>query len=148
MVDSSAAKGALERVEVARRHLGMLAKPLEQAGVVGVFSLTLLLFFLLFCCAYLDYWSFVPGGEHGFKGWGLKMGMGIGIGIGSGERIGDGDACDLIDGDWVWDDSYPLYESKDCGFLDEGFKCAENGRPDRFYSKWRWQPKHCDLPRF
>ncbi|KAK6937513.1 Trichome birefringence-like, N-terminal domain [Dillenia turbinata] len=68
------------------------------------------------------------------------------------QRLGfleqDGDECDVFDGNWVWDESYPLYESKDCAFMDEGFRCLENGRPDRFYTKWRWQPKACDLPRF
>ncbi|KAJ0093016.1 hypothetical protein Patl1_25436 [Pistacia atlantica] len=33
-------------------------------------------------------------------------------------------------------------------FLDEGFRCTENGRPDLFFLKWRWQPKLCNLPRF
>ncbi|CAL0301182.1 unnamed protein product [Lupinus luteus] len=59
-----------------------------------------------------------------------------------------GGECDWFDGDWVWDESYPLYESKDCRFLDIGFRCSENGRPDLFYKKWRWQPKNCNLPRF
>ncbi|KAE9460594.1 hypothetical protein C3L33_07496, partial [Rhododendron williamsianum] len=58
-----------------------------------------------------------------------------------------GEGCDLSDGDWVWDDSYPLYRSEDCSFLDGGFRCSENGRPDSFYTKWRWQPKTCNLPR-
>ncbi|KAF5947925.1 hypothetical protein HYC85_013882 [Camellia sinensis] len=61
---------------------------------------------------------------------------------------GGGDGCDVFDGEWVWDDSYPLYKSEDCLFLDNGFRCSENGRPDSFYTKWRWQPKNCDLPRF
>ncbi|KAL8515307.1 hypothetical protein ACS0TY_014142 [Phlomoides rotata] len=56
--------------------------------------------------------------------------------------------CDVFNGDWVWDESYPLYQSNDCRFLDEGFMCLENGRPDFFYTKWRWQPKDCNLPRF
>ncbi|XWS09019.1 hypothetical protein CRYUN_Cryun40dG0050000 [Craigia yunnanensis] len=60
----------------------------------------------------------------------------------------EGKGCDVFDGDWVWDETYPLYESRDCSFLDEGFRCTENGRPDLFYTKWRWQPKHCNLPRF
>jgi hypothetical protein len=55
--------------------------------------------------------------------------------------------CDLFDGKWVWDDAYPLYESPDCPFLDVGFRCSENGRPDSSYTKWRWQPARCDLPR-
>ncbi|CAH8361574.1 unnamed protein product [Eruca vesicaria subsp. sativa] len=59
-----------------------------------------------------------------------------------------GDGCDVFDGDWVWDESYPLYQSKDCSFLDEGFRCSEFGRSDLFYTHWRWQPRHCDLPRF
>ncbi|XP_051120591.1 protein trichome birefringence-like 10 [Andrographis paniculata] len=59
-----------------------------------------------------------------------------------------GSGCDIFNGHWVWDQTYPLYQSQDCGFLDQGFRCAENGRPDAFYTKWRWQPKNCNLPRF
>ncbi|CAG7878273.1 unnamed protein product [Brassica rapa] len=70
----------------------------------------------------------------------------------SSNRVGfleeSGDKCDVFDGDWVWDESYPLYRSKDCRFLDEGFRCSEFGRSDLFYTQWRWQPKHCNLPRF
>lgn len=55
--------------------------------------------------------------------------------------------CNLFEGEWVWDDSYPLYQSASCRFLDQGFRCRENGRPDNFYTKWRWRPRHCDLPR-
>lgn len=58
-----------------------------------------------------------------------------------------GEGCNIFDGGWVWDDSYPLYQSRDCLFLDGGVRCSENGRPDNFYTKWRWQPKSCDLPR-
>nr|POE96387.1 isoform 2 of protein trichome birefringence-like 10 [Quercus suber] len=56
--------------------------------------------------------------------------------------------CDVFEGNWMWDENYPLYQSKDCGFLDEGFRCSENGRSDLLYTKWRWQPKGCNLPRF
>ncbi|KAJ8748362.1 hypothetical protein K2173_002999 [Erythroxylum novogranatense] len=59
-----------------------------------------------------------------------------------------GDGCNIFDGNWVWDDNYPLYNSKDCLFIDAGFRCSENGRPDNLYTKWRWQPSHCKLPRF
>jgi hypothetical protein len=59
----------------------------------------------------------------------------------------DSGECDIFDGEWVWDDSYPLYESRDCPFVDTAFRCSENGRQDTSYAKWRWQPSHCDLPR-
>ncbi|MCO5570036.1 hypothetical protein L7F22_023750 [Adiantum nelumboides] len=56
--------------------------------------------------------------------------------------------CNLYEGKWVRDDAYPLYRSKDCPFIDAGFRCQENGRPDDGYLKWRWQPSGCSLPRF
>lgn len=62
-----------------------------------------------------------------------------------GEKGGE---CDLFEGNWVWDENYPLYLSKDCSLLDNGFRCSEDGRPDLSYTKWRWQPKDCNMPRF
>ncbi|KAH9619091.1 hypothetical protein KSS87_017637 [Heliosperma pusillum] len=56
--------------------------------------------------------------------------------------------CDYYEGKWVWDETYPLYDSKDCSFSDGGFRCLQNGRPDHSYTKWRWQPNKCDMPRF
>ncbi|CAN6295349.1 unnamed protein product [Urochloa humidicola] len=56
--------------------------------------------------------------------------------------------CDVSDGNWVFDESYPLYESNSCPFIDEGFSCQANGRMDQSYMKMRWQPKHCNVPRF
>ncbi|XP_039043027.1 protein trichome birefringence-like 10 [Hibiscus syriacus] len=56
--------------------------------------------------------------------------------------------CDVYDGRWGWDDNYPPYHSEHCPFIDNGFRCSKNGRPDSFYTKWRWQPKACNLPRF
>ncbi|KAL9227959.1 hypothetical protein vseg_003588 [Gypsophila vaccaria] len=58
------------------------------------------------------------------------------------------EGCDYFEGRWVWDDSYPLYDSKECGFSDGGFKCLMNNRPDTHFTKWRWQPTRCTLPRF
>ena len=61
---------------------------------------------------------------------------------------GNEDECDLFDLEWVRpDDSDPLYDSRDYPFLDVGSRCSENGRPDASYTKWRWQPTRCDLPR-
>lgn len=56
--------------------------------------------------------------------------------------------CDLTKGYWVFDESYPIYARDSCPFIDEGFDCEGNGRLDRNFTKWRWQPKDCDLPRF
>ncbi|KAF3442658.1 hypothetical protein FNV43_RR16574 [Rhamnella rubrinervis] len=55
--------------------------------------------------------------------------------------------CDLFDGNWVRDDSYPLYKPGSCSLIDEQFNCIRNGRPDKDYQKYKWKPKHCTLPR-
>ncbi|KAK9169973.1 hypothetical protein Syun_002113 [Stephania yunnanensis] len=55
--------------------------------------------------------------------------------------------CDVFDGNWVRDDSYPLYDPGSCPHIDESFNCFLNGRPDRDFMKLRWQPKHCNIPR-
>ena len=55
--------------------------------------------------------------------------------------------CDVYDGRWVFDESYPLYTSSSCPFVDEGFSCEANGRMEQNYTKWRWQPTHCNIPR-
>lgn len=57
--------------------------------------------------------------------------------------------CDYSYGTWVWDESYPLHKyTEKCPFLDPGFRCQQNGRPDIDYQKWRWQPHACNLPRY
>jgi len=68
--------------------------------------------------------------------------------VNNGSEVMQSGDCDFSVGSWVWDDSYPLYQSRNCPFVDGGFRCQENGRPDSDYLKWRWQPSHCDLPRF
>ncbi|XP_050228640.1 protein trichome birefringence [Mercurialis annua] len=55
--------------------------------------------------------------------------------------------CDLFDGEWVKDDSYPLYKPGSCSFIDEQFNCIRNGRPDKNYQKYKWKPKGCSVPR-
>ncbi|KAI4300673.1 hypothetical protein L6164_034022 [Bauhinia variegata] len=55
--------------------------------------------------------------------------------------------CDFFDGEWVKDDSYPLYKPGSCALIDEQFGCIQNGRPDKDYLKYKWKPKGCNLPR-
>ncbi|KAG0501014.1 hypothetical protein HPP92_001086 [Vanilla planifolia] len=59
-----------------------------------------------------------------------------------------GESCEVSYGRWVYDESYPLYKSNACHYIDEGFNCEANGRIDRDYMKWRWQPNNCNIPRF
>ncbi|WOL08501.1 protein trichome birefringence-like 28 [Canna indica] len=59
------------------------------------------------------------------------------------------ESCDLFAGRWVHDEvNYPIYKEPECGFLTEQVTCMRNGRRDDGFQKWRWQPKHCTLPRF
>ncbi|KAI3514282.1 hypothetical protein L1887_12602 [Cichorium endivia] len=55
--------------------------------------------------------------------------------------------CDLFDGEWVRDESYPLYKPGSCSLIDEQFNCFSNGRPDLGFQNYKWQPKGCILPR-
>ncbi|XP_057429880.1 protein trichome birefringence-like 10 [Lotus japonicus] len=117
---------------------------------VGVAGFLLATAFVTCCFFYLDYREI--GGRFGLLSQRSQQKSGS-----AGEKAGDnrveflgekGGRCDLFQGNWVWDESYPLYESRDCNFVDGGFRCSENGRHDLFYTKWRWQPKDCNLPRF
>ncbi|XP_011007574.1 PREDICTED: protein trichome berefringence-like 7 isoform X2 [Populus euphratica] len=56
--------------------------------------------------------------------------------------------CNLFDGNWVFDESYPLYNASECPFAEQGFNCLGNGRRDEDYLRWRWKPKRCEIPRF
>ncbi|KAF3956564.1 hypothetical protein ACB098_11G097500 [Castanea mollissima] len=55
--------------------------------------------------------------------------------------------CDFSTGKWVYDLSYPLYDSS-CPYLSTAVTCQKNGRPDSDYEKWKWKPQGCSIPRF
>ena len=54
--------------------------------------------------------------------------------------------CDFSSGKWVFDESYPLYDST-CPYLSTAVTCQKNGRPDSDYQKWKWKPNACSVPR-
>lgn len=57
-------------------------------------------------------------------------------------------SCALFMGTWVYDESYPLYQSSACAIVDAEFNCQMYGRPDSDYLKYRWKPATCELPRY
>lgn len=56
-------------------------------------------------------------------------------------------SCDLFQGNWIYDDSYPFYNSSICSFIEGQFNCQGNGRPDKLYLKYKWKPNACELPK-
>ncbi|KAH9323957.1 hypothetical protein KI387_018596, partial [Taxus chinensis] len=61
------------------------------------------------------------------------------------ERVAE---CDIFDGKWAVDNSYPLYRTRSCLFIDDAFDCEGNDKKYLGYMKWRWQPRDRNLPRF
>uniref|UniRef100_A0A1J3HM96 Protein trichome birefringence-like 37 n=1 Tax=Noccaea caerulescens TaxID=107243 RepID=A0A1J3HM96_NOCCA len=71
---------------------------------------------------------------------------GGGIAVMNGRKQASG--CNLFQGRWVFDASYPLYDTSTCPFIDGQFDCLKFGRPDKQFLKYSWQPDSCTVPRF
>ncbi|KAJ0262056.1 Protein trichome birefringence-like 37 [Hirschfeldia incana] len=54
--------------------------------------------------------------------------------------------CNLFQGRWVPDASYPFYNSSTCPFIDSEFNCFS--RPDKQFLEYSWKPDSCIIPRF
>ncbi|GJM88023.1 hypothetical protein PR202_ga04039 [Eleusine coracana subsp. coracana] len=125
--------------------------PLEKAGLAGVArrAVAAAALLLLLCAASLRcsaaFGSALAAAPRKLWAGGVSVAAEA---VETRGKVAQEEECDMFDGEWVWDDAYPLYESRDCPFLDVGFRCSENGRPDSSYTKWRWKPSRCDLPRF
>ncbi|XP_062182839.1 protein trichome birefringence-like 11 [Phragmites australis] len=123
---------------------------LEKSGMAGLAAVAAAALLLLLCAASLRcsvyFGSALSAAPK--KRWTGGVSIATEASAARGKVAAGKEECDLFDGEWVWDDGSPLYDSRDCPFLDVGFRCSENGRPDASYTKWRWQPSRCDLPRF
>lgn len=53
-------------------------------------------------------------------------------------------SCNVSDGRWIRDDSYPLWRQGSCLLDQAGFSCQ---RPAT-YAPYRWQPRTCNIPRY
>lgn len=79
-----------------------------------------------------------------FHGWRTRIIMRMSIVQSSQASLKN---CDFTAGKWIFDQSYPLYDSRRCPYLTTAVTCAKNGRPDSDYEKWRWKPNGCTIPR-
>lgn len=115
------------------------------------------LLFILFCttCATDN----ILNGKSSEVGIGMGMGTGNQLYLWANEKEDEDDitearswvererkSCDYSDGKWVYDQTYPLYDTN-CPYLSTAVTCQKNGRPDSDYQKWRWKPQGCSLSR-
>ncbi|KAE8735099.1 Protein trichome birefringence-like 11 [Hibiscus syriacus] len=97
----------------------------SSVGVLGFFLVAV----CVICYFYLDYRAVAKGymiPNMGERFMWLNLEESSSSSISEIKRVDflsiEGGGCDVFDGDWVWDESCPLYESKDYSFLVEGFR--------------------------
>ncbi|XP_062078400.1 protein trichome berefringence-like 7 isoform X2 [Humulus lupulus] len=111
-------------------RVNSLSRVFKLLVVIG----SLLSFILAFLCGYH---YVLPSLSHAFHVYG------------SISTFNDsGSTCNVLDGNWVLDNRYPLYNATECPFVERGFDCLHNGREDADYLKWSWKPRNCNFPTF
>ncbi|KAK6924235.1 PC-Esterase [Dillenia turbinata] len=124
-----------------QRTLGVVSpRPVQKTTVVSsrwtsvlIVVGTLSSFFVAIICGYPYYFMNLDAMFHGY-------------GVSNSDHTTS--HRDVSDGNWVLDDSYPLYNASECPFVEQGFNCLGNGRKDDSYLKWKWKPKNCKIARF
>ncbi|XLR15306.1 hypothetical protein HN51_036250, partial [Arachis hypogaea] len=56
--------------------------------------------------------------------------------------------CDYFSGDWVPNPFRQFYTNETCSDIKSHQNCLKNGRPDREFLYWRWDPRGYELPLF
>ncbi|XP_059433036.1 protein trichome berefringence-like 7 isoform X2 [Corylus avellana] len=110
-------------------RLSWVSRLFQVLVVIG----SLISFLIAIGCGYM---YVLPSLSQAFHGYGIA------------KLNGSLSSCNIFDGIWVPDDSYPLYNATECPFVEQGFNCLGNGRRDKDYLRLRWKPKDCDIPRF
>ncbi|GMY12427.1 protein trichome berefringence-like 7 [Fagus crenata] len=110
-------------------RLGGVSRLFQVLVVIG----SLVSFLIAIGCGYL---YVLPNLSQTFLGYGLS------------KSNASFSSCNVFNGSWDLDDSYPLYNATECPFVEQGFNCLGNGREDKDYLRWRWKPMNCVIPRF
>ncbi|KAF6155620.1 hypothetical protein GIB67_034715 [Kingdonia uniflora] len=118
----------------------------SRAFYVAVIVCLVISFLLAFGCGYIYVF---PSLTQAFHGYGMVTATATTTTtVATTTPIRSIPTCDVFNGSWIKDDSYPLYNGSLCPFTERGFNCIGNGRKDTDYLKWRWKPNNCNIPKF